>query len=161
MGRLRLLHLATTLESDGKGSPRKRVKGYNLIHSEKLSTPFHAPDNGGAVDVNVVFQVWSKHHTNETYTIVQNKDSDITIYSLSDGGTVATTRNKAMIVPVTYTSPQHASARNICGSTNPSRNCLDEKLWRCLLRCEKTGRSQEGPRNRLEHCQLSLHELCL
>ena len=24
--------------SDGKGSPRKRVKGYNLIHSEKLSS---------------------------------------------------------------------------------------------------------------------------
>jgi len=89
--------LPQLFESDGKGSPRKRVKGYNLIHSEKLSTPFHAPDNGGAVDVNVVFQVWSKHHTNETYTIVQNKDSDITIYSLSDGGTVATTRNKAMI----------------------------------------------------------------
>ena len=89
--------LPQLFESDGKGSPRKRVKSYNLIHSEKLSTPFHAPDTGGAVDVNVVFQVWSKDRTNETYTIVQNKDSDMKIYSLSDGGTVATTRNKAMI----------------------------------------------------------------
>ena len=27
--------------SDGKGSPRKRVKGYNLIHCEKLYTYFY------------------------------------------------------------------------------------------------------------------------
>lgn len=88
--------LPQLFESDGKGSPRKRVKGYNLIHSEKLSTLFHSPDSS-AVSVNVVFQIWSKHRTNDEYTIVNNVDVNVSVYSLSDGGTVATTRNKAMI----------------------------------------------------------------
>jgi hypothetical protein len=88
--------LPQLFESDGKGSPRKRVKGYNLIYSERLSAMFSSPDNH-AVKVNGVFQIWSKHSTNADYDIKVNSESEMKVYSLSDGGTVASTRNKEMI----------------------------------------------------------------
>lgn len=37
--------LPQLFESDGKGSPRKRVKGYNLIYNEGLSAMFYTPEN--------------------------------------------------------------------------------------------------------------------
>ena len=89
--------------SDGKGSPRKRVKGYNLIYSEGLSAMFYSPDNQ-EVKVNGVFQIWSKYTSNPTYTITANTEENMMkvmkvmkVYSLSDGGTIASTRNKNMI----------------------------------------------------------------
>lgn len=87
--------LPQLFESDGKGSPRKRVQGYHLIHSEKLSADFHTPDpTQKKIPINCVFQIWSKHTTNEDYDIEVPPTDSIRIYSLSDGGTVATTRNK-------------------------------------------------------------------
>jgi hypothetical protein len=88
--------LPQLFESDGKGSPRKRVKGYNLIYSEKVSAPFYTPENT-KVDVNGVFQIWSKHTSDPKYTIAVQAQDEVKIYSLSDGGTVATTRNKKML----------------------------------------------------------------
>jgi hypothetical protein len=88
--------LPQLFESDGKGSPRKRVKGYNLIHSETLSTNFYSPENQN-IKVNGVFQIWSKHTSNSDYDIVKHSEENMKVYSLSDGGTVATTRNKNMI----------------------------------------------------------------
>lgn len=88
--------LPQLFESDGKGSPRKRVKGYNLIYSEGLSAMFYSPENQ-EVKVNGVFQIWSKHTENQKYTIKTNSEDDMKVYSLSDGGTVASTRNKDMI----------------------------------------------------------------
>lgn len=88
--------LPQLFESDGKGSPRKRVKGYNLIYSERLSAMFSSPENR-AVKVNGVFQIWSKHSTNSDYDIKVISESEMKVYSLSDGGTVASTRNKDMI----------------------------------------------------------------
>ena len=88
--------LPQLFESDGKGSPRKRVKGFNLIHSESLSAMFYSPENQ-EVKVNGVFQIWSKLTTNSKYDIVSQSEEKIKIYSLSDGGTVASTRNKNMI----------------------------------------------------------------
>jgi hypothetical protein len=82
--------------SDGKGSPRKRVKGYNLIYSEGLSAMFYNPENQ-EVKVNGVFQIWSKNTSNPTYTIKANSEENMKVYSLSDGGTIASTRNKDMI----------------------------------------------------------------
>jgi hypothetical protein len=82
--------------SDGKGSPRKRVKGYNLIYSEGLSAMFYSPENQ-EVKVNGVFQIWSKNTSNPTYTIKANSEENMKVYSLSDGGTIASTRNKDMI----------------------------------------------------------------
>jgi hypothetical protein len=88
--------LPQLFESDGKGSPRKRVKGYNLIYSEGLSAMFYSPDNQ-EVKVNGVFQIWSKNTSNTKYTIKANSEENMKVYSLSDGGTVASTRNKVMI----------------------------------------------------------------
>ena len=88
--------LPQLFESDGKGSPRKRVKGYNLIYSEKINGLYHTPENTN-VDINGVFQIWSKHSSNTNFTIKTNENENIKVYSLSDGGSVATTRNKKML----------------------------------------------------------------
>ena len=87
--------LPQLFESDGKGVPRKRVKGYNLIHSEKLTTDFGEP-NGKPIKVECIYQIWSKYHKNTDYDIKQIDTSVVKIYSLSDGGTPSTTRNKNM-----------------------------------------------------------------
>ena len=87
--------LPQLFESDGKGVPRKRVLGLNLIHSEKLDTNFESPD-GNNIKVQCIFQVWSKFHKNEKYIISEKKNKIIKIYSLSNGGTPSTTRNKKM-----------------------------------------------------------------
>ena len=87
--------LLQLFESDGKGVPRKRVVGFNLIHSEKIATDFESP-KGDSIKVQCIFQVWSKNHTNEDYKIVAPDVSVLKIYSLSDGGTSSTTRNKKM-----------------------------------------------------------------
>lgn len=88
--------LPQLFESDGKGSPRKRVKGYNLVYSEGLSAMFYNPENK-EVKVNGVFQIWSKHSSNPLYDIKINTEEKMKVYSLSDGGTVSSTRNKEMI----------------------------------------------------------------
>jgi len=88
--------LPQLFESDGKGVPRKRVTGYNLIHSVKLESSFYEP-SGNAIKINTIFQVWSKHHTNTLYDIKDYTNDKMIVYSMSHGGTVATTRNKNMI----------------------------------------------------------------
>ena len=88
--------LPQLFESDGKGSPRKRVKGYNLIYSDKINGFYHTPENTN-VDINGVFQIWSKYTSNTNFTINTNNNENITVYSLSDGGSVSTTRNKSML----------------------------------------------------------------
>lgn len=87
--------LPQLFESDGKGVPRKRVDGLNLVHSEKLDTSFESPD-GKKISVQCIFQVWSKYHKNDSYIINEKENKNIKIYSLSDGGTPSTTRNKKM-----------------------------------------------------------------
>ena len=88
--------LPQLFESDGKGVPRKRVKGLNLIHSEKIKSNFLYPD-GKDVIVECIFQIWSKNHTNQEYSIIEPNEDIIKIYSLSDGGTPSSTRNKKML----------------------------------------------------------------
>jgi hypothetical protein len=87
--------LPQLFESDGKGVPRKRVQGLNLIHSEKIHTDFIEPD-GRPVKVECIFQVWSKYHRNPEYNIREIDTRVMKIHSLSDGGTPSTTRNKKM-----------------------------------------------------------------
>ena len=87
--------LPQLFESDGKGVPRKRVKGLNLIYSEKICSSFENPD-GKNINVECIFQIWSNFHKNEKYTIHENVNNNIKIYSLSDGGTSSTTGNKKM-----------------------------------------------------------------
>lgn len=88
--------LPQLFESDGKGSPRKRVIGYNLIHSEKIQTNFYEP-NKNEVEVNTIFQIWSKNTENNEYLLKEIPNENIKIYSLSNGGTPSSTRNKKML----------------------------------------------------------------
>ncbi len=88
--------LPQLFESDGKGSPRKRVNGYNLIYSEKITALFHTPDKV-KININCVFQIWSKYTSNNNFIIKSNINNKIKVYSLSDGGTISTTRNKNML----------------------------------------------------------------
>lgn len=88
--------LPQLFESDGKGSPRKRVKDYNLVHSEKIGNDFEFPD-GEKVKVNVIFQIWSKHHKNSEFEIKAHDETTIKVYSLSNGDSPSQQRNTPMI----------------------------------------------------------------
>jgi hypothetical protein len=85
--------LPQIFESKGKGNCMDRVNNMNLIHSERVESDFYYP-NGENVRVNVIFQIWSKFFK----TGVDNKTASdfIKIYSVSNGGTSSTTRNKKM-----------------------------------------------------------------
>ena len=88
--------LPQLFESDGNGVHRIRVINLNLLHSEKINTLFISPDNK-EIKVECIYQIWSKYHTNINYAIKTSDDSSIKVYSLSDGGTPSTTRNKNML----------------------------------------------------------------
>lgn len=81
--------------SDGKGSPMKRVKGFNLIHTEQLENNEFEDPEGNIIKVNTIFQIWSKNYKikEDEYTPNEN----VKIFSLSDGGTPSSTRNKNML----------------------------------------------------------------
>jgi hypothetical protein len=88
--------LPQLFESDGKGVPRKRVEGFNLIYSTKINSNFYEP-NGNSIKINTIFQIWSKNHSNENYELKTKNNNQIKVYSMSNGGTASTTRNKNMI----------------------------------------------------------------
>lgn len=90
--------LPQLFESDGKGAPSKRVHGYTLAHSQKIDGNSFVLPNGKEMTIHTLFQVWSKVNT---HLIPQNPkkscDNFIRVYSLSDGGTPSSTRNKNML----------------------------------------------------------------
>lgn len=88
--------LPQLFESDGKGSPRKRIIGYNLLHSSKLLCDFYEP-NGNLVKINTIFQVWSKNNINKEYIIKNLSNTNIKIYSISNGNSSSSKRNVNMI----------------------------------------------------------------
>ena len=90
--------LPPLFDSTGKGVPMKRIEGYKLAHSEKLPlNSFEYPD-GTKVDIATIFQVWIKINTDKIQNIAQKTCKNyIKVYSLSDGGTPSSTRNKKMI----------------------------------------------------------------
>lgn len=91
--------LPQLFESDGKGVPGKRVdKKFALAYSERLpEDSFEKPD-GTPIPISTVFQIWTAINKNKI-KIPSKKtcSSYIRIYSLSDGGTPSSTRNKKMI----------------------------------------------------------------
>ena len=95
--------LPPLFDSDGKGSPKKRVKDFTLVHSEKLPLDSFVYPNGKGVEVATLFQIWAHKRLieNKTLNIAPNAPKTckdyIKIYSLSDGGTSSSTRNKAML----------------------------------------------------------------
>jgi len=52
--------LPMSFQSDGKGSPKNRVTGMKLIHSEKLSGDLFVQPNGETIQVNTLWQIWKK-----------------------------------------------------------------------------------------------------
>ena len=103
--------LPQLFESDGKGSPRKRIKNYNLVHSEKLNCFFHDPD-GREMKINVVFQIWSKYDVNEKYNIKTYDDSLSIVYSMSNGLTTSNQRNTKMIGKCDFYLPSTCFGEN-------------------------------------------------
>jgi hypothetical protein len=88
--------LPQLFESDGKGTPRKRVDYFNLIYSGKIEPNFYGP-NKNELKVYTICQIWSKYHTNNDYDMQTFNTDRMRIYSLSDAGIVSTTSNKRMI----------------------------------------------------------------
>ncbi len=90
--------LPPLFNSTGKGVPMTRVKGYKLAHTENLKrNAFEYPD-GSQVNVATIFQVWTKVNIDK----IEKKDiktcnSYAKVFSLSDGGTPSSTRNKKML----------------------------------------------------------------
>lgn len=87
--------LPPLFDSDGKGSCMKRVKNLNLIHSEKIDNKFYYPDKE-EININVIFQIWSKNFSVDKKNKIDCGEY-VKIYSLTDGGTPSTTRNKNML----------------------------------------------------------------
>lgn len=90
--------LPQLFNSDGKGVAGKRVVGYKLAYNEHLPpNSFMYPD-GSDIAINTVFQVWTKINIDKI-KIKPKKTCDdfIKVYSMSDGGLPANTRNKDMI----------------------------------------------------------------
>jgi len=90
--------LPPLFNSDGKGVPAKRVRGYRLAHTENLpENAFQYPDERD-VTVSSIFQVWTKIHTGKIRAKkAKTCKQYIRVYSLSDGGAPASTRNKKML----------------------------------------------------------------
>jgi len=90
--------LPQLFDSDGKGVPKKRVLGYQLAHTEKLSLDSFIYPDGRKINIATLFQVWTKINTDKIKKNIKNTcKSYIKIYSLSDGGTPSSTRNKNML----------------------------------------------------------------
>lgn len=52
--------LPMSFQSEGKGSPRHRVKNMTLVHSEILPDNLFESTNGDSVNVNTLWQIWKK-----------------------------------------------------------------------------------------------------
>lgn len=90
--------LPQLFDSDGKGVPGKRVVGYRLAHTERLPLDSFAYPDGTPVKISTVFQVWTKVNTGKIKMKPRETcGSYIRVYSLSDGGTPSSTRNRKMI----------------------------------------------------------------
>ena len=90
--------LPPLFNSTGKGVPMKRVQGYKLAYSEKLPLNSFEYPNGEKLSIATIFQVWVKVNTDKIK--IENKNeckSFVKVYSLSDGGTPSSTRNKKML----------------------------------------------------------------
>lgn len=84
--------LPPLFNSDGKGSPKKRIN-QKLIFSEDITTNNYLYPDNTPISINTIFQIWSSIDLgidlNETINPIGYK-----VYSLSDGGTPSSTRNK-------------------------------------------------------------------
>ena len=84
--------LPPLFDSDGRGTPKKRVNGY-LAYSGQCASNYHYPDNS-EVNVATIYQIWTNNSALGQEIKATEKPDGYQIYSLSDGGTPSTTRNK-------------------------------------------------------------------
>jgi hypothetical protein len=90
--------LPSLFDSTGKGVPMTRVQGYKLAHTEKLPLDSYEYPSGEKVSVATIFQVWTKINTDKIKIETKRTcKSFMRVFSLSDGGTPSSTRNKNMI----------------------------------------------------------------
>lgn len=95
--------LPPLFNSDGKGNPKNRVNNFILVHSEDLPLDSFVYPNNKIVEVATIFQIWVNNSLIENNIInipIKHKSTCkeyIKIYSLSDGGTPSSTRNKNML----------------------------------------------------------------
>lgn len=93
--------LPPLFDSDGKGSPKARVKNFQLAHSQKLPKNSFIYPNGREVEVATLFQIWVRSDIADSLKLKQERQKTckeyIKVYSLSDGGTPSSTRNKKML----------------------------------------------------------------
>ena len=90
--------LPKLFNSTGKGVPMTRVKGYKLAYTENLALDSFIYPNGKKVEVATIFQVWTKINVDKIKIKKQKTCNQfIKVYSLSDGGTPSSTRNKKML----------------------------------------------------------------
>lgn len=91
--------LPQLFESDGKGVPAKRVRSdMKLAYSKRIPANSFVDPNGVEIPISTVFQVWTKiNHEHVKLKSRKTAKKFIRIYSLSDGGTPASTRNLHMI----------------------------------------------------------------
>lgn len=52
--------LPMSFQSDGKGSPKNRVEGMTLVHSEHLSGDVFVLPSGEMIQINTLWQIWKK-----------------------------------------------------------------------------------------------------
>lgn len=52
--------LPMSFQSDGKGSPKHRVNGMKLVHSEKLPHDLFITPGGELLNINALWQIWEK-----------------------------------------------------------------------------------------------------
>lgn len=52
--------LPMSFQSDGKGSPKHRVEGMKLMHSEKLPHDVFVTPAGETLNINALWQIWEK-----------------------------------------------------------------------------------------------------
>lgn len=52
--------LPMSFQSEGKGSPKNRVQGMILMHSEKIPTNSFVLPNGKKIGINTLWQIWKK-----------------------------------------------------------------------------------------------------
>ncbi len=90
--------LPQLFNSDGKGVAGKRVVGYKLAYNEHLPPDSFMYPDGTDIQINTVFQVWTKINTHKIKTKpIKTCNDFVNVFSLSDGGLPANTRNKDMI----------------------------------------------------------------
>lgn len=95
--------LPPLFNSDGRGSPKKRINAH-LIFSEDISSQNYLYPDNSMTNINTIFQIWTKLELgielNENYT-----PEGYEIYSLSDGGDPSSTRNKDKLYICDYYLP--------------------------------------------------------